>query len=71
MEKEIVLSNGKTVKMREPKVRDMKIASADTTSQADQEIKLIGNLTNLSPDEMDDLSFKDYTTLQKALKVFL
>ena len=71
MEKEIVLSNGKTIKMREPKVRDMKIASADTTSQADQEIKLIGNLTNLSPDEMDDLSFKDYTTLQKALKGFL
>lgn len=71
MEKEIVLSNGKTVKMREPKVRDMKIASADTASQADQEIKLIGNLTNLSPDEMDDLSFKDYTTLQKTLKGFL
>lgn len=70
MEKEIVLSNGKTVKMREPKVRDMKI-SLEAKTEAEQEIKLIGNLTNLTPDEMDDLSFKDYTSLQKALKGFL
>ncbi len=69
--KDITLANGKTVQMREPKVRDMRIASADTTSQADQEVKLIGNLTSLTPDEIDDLSLKDYTALQKALKGFL
>lgn len=69
--KDITLANGKTIQMREPKVRDMRIASADTTSQADQEVKLIGNLTSLTPDEIDDLSLKDYTTLQKALKGFL
>ena len=71
MEKEIKLSDGRTIKMREPKVRDMRIASADSSSAADQELRLIGNLTNLSPDELDDLSFKDYGVLQKELKSFL
>lgn len=69
--KEIKLADGTTVQMREPKVRDMRIASTDTASQADQEVKLIGNLTSLSPDEIDELSLKDYATLQKALKSFL
>lgn len=69
--KDIKLANGTTVQMREPKVRDMRIASTDTASPADQEVKLIGNLTSLSPDEIDELSLKDYATLQKALKGFL
>ena len=69
MEKEIVLSD-KTVKMREPKVRDMKIA-AEKNNKVDEEITLIGNLSGLSPDEVEDLSMKDYTKLQEAVKGFL
>lgn len=71
MEKEIKLSDGRTIKMREPKVRDMRIAETDSKSKADEELKLIGNLTNLTPDEIDDLSVKDYLQLQKAMKGFL
>lgn len=68
--KDIKLANGTTVQMREPKVRDMRI-SQEAKTDAEQEIKLIGNLTNMSMDEIDDLSLKDYTALQKALKSFL
>ena len=68
--KDIKLANGTTVQMREPKVRDMRI-SQEAKTDAEQEIKLIGNLTNMSMDEIDDLSLKDYTALQTALKSFL
>ncbi len=68
--KDIKLANGTIVQMREPKVRDMRI-SQEAKTDAEQEIKLIGNLTNMSMDEIDDLSLKDYTALQTALKSFL
>ncbi|MDD2895553.1 MAG: phage tail assembly protein [Aliarcobacter sp.] len=68
--KDITLANGKTVQMREPKVRDMRI-SQEAKTDAEQEIKLIGNLTNMTMDEIDELSLKDYTSLQTALKSFL
>lgn len=68
--KDITLANGKTVQMRELKVRDMRI-SQEAKTDAEQEIKLIGNLTNMTMDEIDELSLKDYTSLQTALKSFL
>ena len=70
MEKEILLSTGKTVYMREPKVRDMKIAG-QKKDEADKELTLIGNLSGLSPDEVEDLTMKDYGLFQGALKDFL
>lgn len=70
MAKDLKLSDGKIVKMREPKVRDMKIAG-ESSSAVDQEIMLIGNLTGLTPDEVDDLTLKDYGILQEGLKTFL
>ena len=70
MEKEIKLTTGKTIKMREPKVRDMKIAG-EKKNKIDEELTLIGNLSGLSPDEVEDLTMKDYSSLQKALKDFL
>lgn len=70
MEKEVKLSTGKTIKMREPKVRDMKIAG-EKKNKIDEELTLIGNLSGLSPDEVEDLTMKDYSSLQKALKDFL
>ncbi len=70
MQKEIILSTGKTIKMREPKVRDMKIAG-EKKSKIDEELTLIGNLSGLSPDEVEDLTMKDYGLLQEALKGFL
>ena len=70
MEKEVKLSTGKTIKMREPKVRDMKIAG-EKKNKIDEELTLIGNLSGLSPDEVEDLTMKDYSSLQKVLKDFL
>jgi len=70
MQKEIILSTGKTIKMREPRVRDVKFAGAKQ-NKIDEEIYLIGNLCELSPDEVEDLTMKDYSSLQKALKDFL
>jgi hypothetical protein len=67
----IKLSNGDEIEMREPKVKDVRIVSADGGSEQEQEIKLIGNLTGISPDEIDDLSMKDYMSLSGALKDFL
>ena len=70
MKKEIVLSTGAKVEIREPKVRDMR-AVAQETNEQEQEIKLISNLTGLTADEMDDLSLKDYAKFGEALKDFL
>lgn len=68
--KKIKLSDGKTIEMREPKVRDMR-AVAQETNEQEQEIKLISNLTGLTAEEMDDLSLKDYARFGEALKDFL
>lgn len=68
--KEIILSTGKTIKMREPRVLDVKFAGA-RANKIDEEITLIGNLCGLSPDEVEDLTMKDYGLLQEALKGFL
>ena len=43
--KEIKLSNGAVIKMRKPKVRDLR-AVADIENEIEKEMKLIGNLTN-------------------------
>lgn len=69
MAKKIKLSIGE-IEMREPKVRDMRIAAVEKTEQ-DQEIKLISNLTGLTAEEVDDLSLKDYALLTDGLKDFL
>lgn len=68
--KEIKLSNGKTVKMREPKVRDMKIVSS-IKDDLEKETTLISNLTGLTPQEVDELNMKDFNLLDEALKDFL
>lgn len=68
--KKIKLSDGKTIEMREPKVRDIR-AVAQEANEQEQEIKLISNLTGLTADEMDDLFFKDYAKFNEALKDFL
>lgn len=69
MEKEIELNSGKKVKMREPKVRDMRIVSK-YTDEVEKEINLVANLTGLTPGEIDELNMNDYGKLQQGLKDF-
>ena len=67
---EIKLSNGRVIKMRKPKVRDMRIV-ANEENEIEKEIKLISNLTNLTFEELDEMEIDDYQKLQKALMNFL
>jgi len=67
---EIKLSNGKVIKMRKPKVRDLK-AVANIKNEMEQEIQLVSNLTGLTTDEIDDMDFTDYKKFQEQLKNFL
>ena len=68
--KEIKLSDGKTIKMREPKVKDMKIVSK-ISDEFEKELSLIVNLTGITPNEVDELSMKDFNKIDEALKDFL
>jgi hypothetical protein len=67
---EIKLSDGRVIKMRKPKVRDMRMV-ADIENEIEKEIKLISNLTNLTFDELDEMDLDDYKKLQEALMGFL
>jgi len=68
--KKVKLSTGKTIEIREPKVRDMRIVSA-FKDEVEKEINLIANLTGLTLEEIDELSLKDYSLFQAELKTFL
>ena len=67
---EIKLSDGKVIKMRKPKVRDMRIVS-DVDNEVEKEMRLIGNLTNMTFEEIDEMDLDDYKKLQEALMGFL
>ena len=66
----ITLSNGNKIEIREPVVRDMRIVST-FENEVEKELSLIGNLTGLTGNEIDELSLKDYGLLQEELKSFL
>ena len=63
---EIKLSDGRTITMREMKVRDVRAVSK-IEDDAEREFALVGNLTGLSPEELDELPWSDYVKLQEAL----
>ena len=67
---EIKLNDGRVIKMRKPKVRDMRIV-ANEENEIEKEMKLISNLTNLTFEELDEMEIDDYQKLQKALMNFL
>lgn len=67
---EIELSDGTIIKLRPPKVRDMRIVS-HIKNDVEQEMSLIGNLTGLTMEELDEMTFKDYGLIQSELKSFL
>lgn len=74
MAKEIKLSNGKTVTMREPIMRDIRIVSGKYNPNADPvgyEMYLVANLSNMTLDEVDELSPNDYKKLVGELAPFL
>lgn len=57
--------------MRRPRVRDMRAAQEQSgDSGAKYELLLLGNLLELTPDEIDLLDIEDYGKLQTALAGF-
>ncbi len=68
--KEIKLTNGEIIKMREPKVKDIR-AVKHIKDEEDKEYALISNLTGISEDKINELSFKDFKILDESLQNFL
>jgi hypothetical protein len=66
MEKEILLSTGEKVKARRAKVKDIKLVQ-NIKNDIDRETTLIGNLTQKTVEEIDELDMSDYALLQKEL----
>lgn len=66
MDKEITLSTGEVVKTRRAKVKDMKLVQ-NIKNDIDRETTLIGNLTQKTVEEIDELDMSDYALLQKEL----
>ena len=66
MQKEILLSTGEKVKARRAKVKDIKLVQ-NIKNDIDRETTLIGNLTQKTVEEIDELDMSDYALLQKEL----
>ena len=66
----ILLTDGSTIVMREPTVKDLRTANKSSKSSEDVELTLLGNLTERSPAELDELTLKNYGRVQEAFKLF-
>ena len=56
--------------LRRPTVKDMRVARNSGKNDADQEVALIANLAQISPDDVDSLDIADFVKGQKALQGF-
>lgn len=59
------------IQLRRPKVRDMLSVEKSVDNDAEKEIQLFANLSELSPDNLLELDMADYSKLQKAYQDFL
>ena len=59
------------IQLRRPTVRDMLSVEKSVDNDAEKEIQLFANLSELSPDNLLELDMADYAKLQKAYQDFL
>ena len=59
------------IHLRRPKVRDMLSVEKSVDNDAEKEIQLFANLSELSPDNLLELDMADYAKLQKVYQDFL
>lgn len=59
------------LRMREPTVRDNLMMEKTSGSEAEQEIALMANLCEITPDEVKGLTLRNYKRLQAAVTSFL
>lgn len=69
-EKEVVLHDGKVVKMRRPKARDL-VATGELKNPIKQEAMLVSNLCMMTMDEVEDLDADDFMKLVDCRNSFL
>ena len=70
----VQLKTGRTItelSIREPKVKDMLAAQKQAKGDsAESEIRLIANLAEVTPEDVQELSIRDYNSVQEVLKSF-
>jgi hypothetical protein len=60
-----------TLTMREPTVGDQVAAMRSSKSSASREIAILANLCEITPDDLSQLTLRDYGRLQAAFSDFL
>jgi hypothetical protein len=60
-----------TIELRRPKVSDYKAASRGGGADEDKEIRLVANLAQLTPAEVEELDMADMKVIQETLKGFI
>lgn len=68
--KEVTLSDGTVIKMRNPKLRDIKAVN-DIADSLLKESTLISNISGKTVEELDNMDFGDYTLLSNEINGFL
>lgn len=68
--KTITLSDGSTIELREPKVRDF-VPLDNVKGEKQKEILLISTLAQVPRERILDMNLKDYGNIQKELDSFL
>lgn len=59
------------LRLRRPKARDyLTVSRLKDLSPAEQEMRLIANLAEVTPETIEDLDFADYLAVQEVLKGF-
>ena len=60
-----------TVRMREPTVADQMASEKASDSEAEKELTLMGNLSELTVDDLKRLTLRDYVRMRTALLGFV
>jgi len=60
----------KTVALRRPKVRDFEVVNA-IKDEFEQAVRLIANLSEMTPDEVREIDMADYKKIQEIISGFL
>ncbi len=58
------------LRLREPTVADQLAAARGKGGDAEQEVALVANLAEVTPDEIRSLTMRDYARVQEALGFF-
>jgi len=66
----ITLTDGKTITMREPTVKDLRVANKKSKNSEEVELALIADLCEVAPTDIDALTLKNYGRVQEAFKLF-